>query len=96
MLYSYISAFLTPSSSERLPPAEDENKYGDPQPDIMQRERELGTHISEWIVSIKSLSFRVQGSLQQKKWGCGEPEEMWLAEEQVSLNQLSNDFSEVI
>ena len=34
---------LAQPSSEKLPPAADGNKYRDPQPDITQREKDLGT-----------------------------------------------------
>lgn len=59
------------SYSVNIREATDGNRFRDPQPDIMQREKALGTHISEWVVSVKSLPFRAQGSLQQKKWECG-------------------------
>jgi hypothetical protein len=43
-----------------LPPAADGNKYRDPQANIMQSVRDLGTLISKWTVSIKSLPSRLR------------------------------------
>ena len=43
-----------PCSLEKLPHAADENKYRDPQPDIAQRVRDLGTLSPFWNFSIKS------------------------------------------
>jgi hypothetical protein len=45
---------------EKLPPEADRNKYRDPQPDIMQRMRELGTPIPE---SPSNPSPKVSGNL---------------------------------
>lgn len=60
-LYSQISALLGPSS-EKLPPAKDENKHRDPQPDNTRSE-DLRKFSPEWDVSITSLPAQAQGNL---------------------------------
>ena len=47
---------LAQPSSEKLPPAADGNKYRDPQPDIMQRVRDLGTLRPKRNVTISFLA----------------------------------------
>jgi hypothetical protein len=47
---------LAQPSSEMFPPAADGRKYRDPQTDIIQKVRDLGTQSSKWDVSIKSFS----------------------------------------
>lgn len=56
LLYSDQS--LVQPSSEKLPPATDGNKYRDPQPDYMQRVKDLRTLSPKQNVSIKS--FRLE------------------------------------
>lgn len=41
--YTHRSLCYTHPSSKKLPPASDENKFRDPQPDITQSAKDLGT-----------------------------------------------------
>ena len=50
-----IDQCLVQPSSEKFPAAADGNKYGDPQPDIVQPVGDLGILSPKWDVSIKSL-----------------------------------------
>lgn len=52
---SWPDLCLAQPPSEKLPPVADGKKYRDPQPDHMQRVRDLGTLSSKRDVSIKSL-----------------------------------------
>lgn len=52
LCYSNRSVPWQPSSEE-LPPAVDENKHREPQPDIMQTVGNLGTSNPRWNVCIK-------------------------------------------
>lgn len=45
--------YLAQPISDKLPPATDENKYRDPQPDNMQRVKDLGTLSPKMEGSIK-------------------------------------------
>ena len=47
--------FCCTQRSKRLPLTADGNGYRDPQPDITERVRDLGTSGPKWDVSIKSL-----------------------------------------
>lgn len=51
----YNQCLALVSSSEKLPPATLGSKYKDPQPDAMQRVRDVGTLIHKLDVFIKSL-----------------------------------------
>lgn len=51
-------------------------------------------HISEWLCQIPSL--QSSGKPAAEEMGVWEPEGMWIPGKQVSLNQPSNDLSEVI
>lgn len=51
----YNQCLALVSSSEKLPPATLGTKYKDPEPDVMQRVRVLGTFIHKLDVFIKSL-----------------------------------------
>ena len=61
MIFCYTHRSVSYQSSERLPPVEDENRCRDPQPDIMQRENQMGgLH--------QILPFRAQRILHQRRW----------------------------
>jgi hypothetical protein len=49
-----------------LPFAADRNKYRDPQPDIMQRVKDLGTLSPKWDVIIKSLPSGLRDPSEEK------------------------------
>ena len=57
--------------SEKFLPAVDRSKYGDPQPDITQRERKRNLGIltpkDRWAVFAKSLPLRAQGTLLKRR-----------------------------
>ena len=53
---TFLDQCLRQLSAEELPPAGDGSKYRDPQPDIMQRMRDLRTLHPKGDFSIKSLS----------------------------------------
>ena len=48
-----IEQCLAQPSSEKLPPAAGGNKYRDPQSDMMQRVKDLGTLSPKWDIPIK-------------------------------------------
>jgi hypothetical protein len=51
-----------PSTDIIKPPAADENRYRDPQPDSIQRVRDLEVISPKWDVSIKSLPSGFRGN----------------------------------
>lgn len=58
MLAREAGGFLTQPPSEKLSLAVDGDKYRDPQPDFMQRARDLGTISPEWDVFIRPSGLR--------------------------------------
>jgi hypothetical protein len=80
-------------SSEEPPPAADWNKYRDPQPDMTQRVRDLGTLSSKWDVSIKSLPLGPRGLCGRggrrrvrARGSEGQDEVLWINAVKVHMN----------